>query len=164
MRYAGMIKNDISAGEGVCVSVFTQGCPNHCVDCHNPETWDFMGGKEFTTDTLREIITAIGANGIERNFCVMGGEPLCQENLFLTQLLCQTVRNEYPNIKIYIWTGYNYDDLANKAKCGDTKLSNIFALSDYVIDGPYIAAERDITLPMRGSRNQRIIDLKEKME
>ena len=64
MRYAGIIKNDIAAGEGVCVSFFTQGCPHHCPGCHNPETWSFNGGKEFTIDVLYDIINSIKANGI----------------------------------------------------------------------------------------------------
>lgn len=59
MRYAGIIKNDIAAGPGVCVSFFVQGCPNHCEGCHNPETWDFDGGKEFTSDIFTEITQAL---------------------------------------------------------------------------------------------------------
>lgn len=64
MNYAGLIKNDIAAGEGVCVSFFTQGCPHHCPGCHNPETWNFNGGKEFTIDVLYDIIDSIKANEI----------------------------------------------------------------------------------------------------
>ena len=64
MRYAGIIKNDIAAGEKVNVTFFTQGCPFHCTGCHNPETWDFEGGKEFTNDTLTEILDSLEANGV----------------------------------------------------------------------------------------------------
>ena len=160
MRYAGIIKNDTSAGQGVCVSVFVQGCARHCPGCHNQDTWDFNGGKEFTNESLMEIIDAITANGIERNFCIMGGEPLCQENMFLTCLLVQTIRDKFPNIKIYIWTGDTYENLINNKH--DGKLDIIFSKADYLIDGPYIQEERDITLPLRGSRNQRVIDLREK--
>lgn len=160
MRYAGIIKNDTSAGQGVCVSVFVQGCARHCPGCHNQDTWDFNGGKEFTNEVLMEIIDAITANGIERNFCIMGGEPLCQENMFLTCLLVQTIRDKFPNIKIYIWTGDTYENLINNKH--DGKLDIIFSKADYLIDGPYIQEERDITLPLRGSRNQRVIDLREK--
>lgn len=77
MRYAGIIKNDVCAAPGVCVTFFTQGCPHRCKGCHNPETWDFDGGKEFTHDTIDEVIEALNANDIERTFCIMGGEPLC---------------------------------------------------------------------------------------
>ena len=88
----------------------------------------------------------------------MGGEPLCPENLFLTHLVIESVKNALPDTKIYIWTGYLYEDLVRHA---DSHLQRILSLSDYLIDGPYLEAERDITLPMRGSRNQRIIDLHE---
>lgn len=107
MRYAGIIKNDFAAAPGTCVTFFTQGCPHHCPGCHNPETWDFMGGKEFTPNTLKEIEDAITANGIKRNFCIMGGEPLCPENQFLTILVIDYIKDRFPNIKIYLWTGYD---------------------------------------------------------
>ena len=92
MRYSGLIKNDLSAAPGVSVTFFTQGCPHRCLGCHNPETWEFDGGKEFTPQVLEEIYSALGANGIERSFCVMGGEPLCQENQFLTMLVLKGSR------------------------------------------------------------------------
>ena len=158
MRYAGMIKNDIAAGEGVNVSFFTQGCPFHCEGCHNPQTWDFLGGKEFTAETMAEIILALGANGIQRNLSIMGGEPLCPENLFLTSMVIMNVKTTYPNIKIYVWTGYTYEELlARHTSKLDWVLDNI----DYLIDGPFILSQRDITLAMRGSNNQRILNMKE---
>lgn len=160
MRYAGIIKNDLSAAPGVSVSFFTQGCPHHCPGCHNPETWDFNGGKEFTYDVLNEVIDALTANGVERSLSILGGEPLCEENVFLTLLLIKTVKERLPNTKIYIWTGYYYDELIKRNS--DSHLKTILSLADYLIDGPYIQNLRDITLPMRGSSNQTIIDLKEK--
>lgn len=159
MRYAGIIKNDIAAGEGVNVSFFVQGCPIHCPNCHNPQTWDFNGGKEFTIDTLNEIITALKANGIKRNFSLMGGEPLCDENLFLSQLIISQVKEKCPEAKIYIWSGYTYEELKIRMNSND-RIKEILDLADYLIDGPFIYAERDITLAKRGSRNQRIINLK----
>jgi anaerobic ribonucleoside-triphosphate reductase activating protein len=86
----------------------------------------------------------------------MGGEPLCKENLPLTALLVEAVRTKFPNIKIYVWTGYVYEELL---KDNDTQLKNIISQINCLIDGPYIESERDVTLKMRGSRNQRIIDL-----
>lgn len=156
MKYAGIIKNDVAAGQGVCVSFFVQGCDFHCKGCHNPQTWDFEGGYEFTQETINDIITALKANGVQRNFCVMGGEPLHPNNRFLTNLVISEVRKAYPDIKVYLWTGYVYEKLVDK----DEKiLQNIFRNVDVLIDGPFIMEERDITLPMRGSRNQRIIEL-----
>lgn len=160
MRYSGLIKNDITAAPGLCVSFFTQGCPHHCPGCHNPETWDFNRGKEFTNDTLKEILEALTAQNIHRDLCIMGGEPLCQENAFLTRLIIQEVRKHVPGTKIYIWSGYTYEELkANQ----NPHITDSLRLADILIDGPYIEAERDITLDMRGSRNQRVIDLSEKI-
>ena len=109
MRYAGLIKNDIAAGPGICVTFFTQGCPHRCHGCHNPETWDFNGGLEFYPDLIPEIIDALTAQGINRNFCIMGGEPLCPENEFLIMLLIIEVRKHLPDVPIYIWTGYTLE-------------------------------------------------------
>lgn len=157
MCYAGIIKNDIAAGEGVNLTFFVQGCPFHCKGCHNPQTWAFDGGKEFTNNTLNEIIEGIRANGIQRNLSIMGGEPLCEENQFLTYLIINEVRKYYPQIKIYIWTGYTLETLPK-----NSRIKQILELTDYLIDGPYIDELRDITLKMRGSSNQRIISLKDK--
>lgn len=154
MRYAGLIKNDFSAATGVSVSFYTQGCPHHCPGCHNPETWDYDGGLEFTTDVINEIIEALQANGIKRSLSILGGEPLCPENAFLTLLVIKTIKEKLPDTEIYLWTGYTYDDLPH-----NPNIKEILELITCLIDGPYIEAERDITLPMRGSRNQHIIYL-----
>ena len=158
MKYSGLIRNDLAAAPGVSVTFFTQGCPHKCKGCHNPETWDFDGGKEFTFGVLHDIVDALGANGIERNFCVMGGEPLCAENEFLTLLVVKTVKEKSPTTKVYIWTGYYYEQLLSRSD----HVPQILELADYLIDGPYVESKRDITLQMRGSSNQSIIDLKEK--
>ena len=161
MRYSGLIRNDLAAAPGVSVTFFTQGCPHRCLGCHNPETWDFNGGKEFTPQVLEEIYEALGVNNIERNFCIMGGEPLCQENLFLTLLVLKQVKERFPKVKIYVWTGYYYEDLIHSA---DSHMKQVLDMIDVLIDGPYEQKLRDITLKMRGSSNQSIINLKEKRE
>lgn len=156
MKYAGIIYNDILAAPGISLSFFTQGCPHHCEGCHNPETWDFNGGKEFTQDTLTSIIKGLTANGVERNLAIMGGEPLCSENLFLVNLVIREVKQQLPNTKIYLWTGYLYEELEERK---DKQTNDILENVDVLIDGPFIAKERDITLFMRGSKNQRILYL-----
>lgn len=156
MNYAGIIYNDFNAAPGVSLSVFAQGCPHRCQGCHNPETWSFEGGYEFTNDTMQSIIDGLTANGINRSLVMMGGEPLCPENLFLTDLIITTVKQQLPQTPVYIWTGYIYEDLV---KTNDVRLNHILSQTDMLIDGPYIEAERDITLPLRGSRNQRVITL-----
>ena len=160
MRYSGLNLNDLAAAPGLCVTLFMQGCPHHCPGCHNPETWDFEGGKEFTLSTLQSIIDGLTAQGIQRNFCVMGGEPLCYENSYLTAAMVTAVKQQVPDAKIYVWTGYTYERLL-EIDC--PHINTVLRLADVLIDGPYIEAERDITLPMRGSRNQRIIDLSKKI-
>jgi anaerobic ribonucleoside-triphosphate reductase activating protein len=141
------------------VSFYTQGCPHRCPGCHNPETWDFNGGQEFTADILNEIIDALQANNIKRSLCIMGGEPLCLENEFLTCMVIKHVKERLPDVPIYIWTGYTYEQILSSS---NPHLKAILELTDYIIDGPYIEAERDITLPMRGSRNQRVIKIDKK--
>ena len=153
-RYAGLITNDFANGTGTCVSFWTQGCPHHCPSCQNPETWDFQGGKEIPTDIRGQIIKAICANGITRNFSVLGGEPLCDENLDEVDKIITCVRTAYPQIKIFVWTGYILEELKEKK---NDKINHILSQIDVLIDGPFIQAERDITLELRGSRNQRIL-------
>lgn len=157
MKYSGLILNDFTAAPGVSVTFFVQGCPFKCKGCHNPETWDFEGGLEFTNNTLNQIITGLTANGIKRNLAIMGGEPLCQENLFLTVLVINEVKRQLPDTKIYVWTGYLYKDLLND---NNVRIQSILNSIDCLIDGPYIEELRDTTLPMRGSSNQQIIKLK----
>lgn len=156
MKYAGINYNDFTAAPGVSVTLFTQGCPHHCRGCHNPETWDFAGGQEFTDKTLNSIIEALTANNIHRSLAIMGGEPLCEGNLPLTLLVLSQAKEKVPGVKSYIWTGFLYEDLL---KNQSSELKKILALTDVLIDGPYIEELRDITLPMRGSSNQRIINL-----
>ena len=154
MRYADIIYNDIVAGDGLCISFYTQGCPHHCPGCHNPETWNFDGGKEFKPDLIDDILKGLTAQDIERSFCILGGEPLCGENLFLTTLLVKTVKEQKPDTKIYIWTGYTYEELI---KSTSPHMKIILDNIDVLIDGPFIQEERDITLALRGSKNQRIL-------
>ena len=153
MRYAGIIKNDFSAAPGTSVTFFTQGCPHRCEGCHNPETWNFEGGEEVTHDTILEVIEASTANGLHRNLCIMGGEPLCPENQFLTNLIINSVKEKLPDTKIYLWTGYCLEDL----DMNNNRIKSILEQVDCLIDGPYDKTKRDVSLFMRGSSNQRIL-------
>lgn len=156
MKYAGLMENDFTDGSGVCVSLWTQGCPHHCSGCHNSETWDFDGGYEVPDDIRGRIIKAISANGITRNFSILGGEPLCEQNLDMVLNIITSVRIAYPKIKIYIWSGYTFDELLQRK---DERILKILKQANYLIDGKYDASLRDITLPLRGSSNQKIICL-----
>lgn len=161
MRYAGIKENDIVDGEGVCVSFWTQGCPHRCEGCHNPETWSFDGGyEENDIQLLNKIIALINKNNVNRNLSILGGEPLCQENRKFVGKLINAARQNFPNIKIYLWTGYIIsEDFVNS----DEDLQYIYNNVDVIIDGPYIKDLRDIRLKLRGSSNQRILDKNKKI-
>lgn len=157
-RYNSINYNDTANAPGFAVSIYLQGCPHHCKGCFNPETWDFNGGQEFTDKLLKNIKEKLYANGIKRSLCILGGEPLHEKNLEVLTNIIATIPNE---IKIYVWTGYTLEELVAKE---DLRINWILNHIDYLIDGPFIEEERDITLKMRGSRNQRIWDLNNKID
>ena len=152
MRYAGIIENDVVNGEGICLSYWTQGCPHKCDGCHNPETWNFNCGKEDSKENiLNKILTLLNKNNIHRNLSILGGEPLCDENIDFTMEILKQVKQKYPNIKTFVWTGYTYEELCKLYK------NIIFDNIDVLIDGKYDKNQRDITLKLRGSKNQRVL-------
>ena len=114
MRYAGIIYNDVTAAPGLCLSFFVQGCPLHCNGCHNKHTWSFNGGFEFTDKTMDSILTGLTANGVHRTLCIMGGEPMAEENMFLTHLVINEVKRALPDTKIYLWSGYTLEELEKR--------------------------------------------------
>ena len=153
-RYAGLITNDFTNGIGTCVSFWTQGCPHRCPGCQNPETWNFDGGKSTPRDIKNQIIKAISANGIIRNFSVLGGEPLCDENLDQVDKIITDIRFAFPQIKIFVWTGYILEELQKR---NNEKINHILSQIDVLIDGPFIESQKDLSLELRGSKNQRIL-------
>ena len=154
MKYWGYMPNDLVNGQGVCVSLWTSGCPFHCEGCHNPEAWDKESGYDVPTNIREQLVKAINANGITRNFSILGGEPLAPWNREFVDNIITSIRAAYPNIKIFLWTGFTVEELDN---IEDEHLVHILDNIDVLIDGPFIQAQRDITLPLRGSRNQRIL-------
>lgn len=154
MNYAKIKKNDTVDGQGVCVSLWTQGCPHHCPGCHNPETWDPNGGQFGKYEELaKQISEALTKNNVHRNFSVLGGEPLAPYNVETVNLLGYYVKLNHPDTKIFLWTGYTIEELK---QMGD-EYTKCFDWADVIIDGRYIAAQRDITLYLRGSSNQRVL-------
>lgn len=153
MRLAGINYDDMLNGEGVCVSVWFQGCPHHCFGCHNPESWNFCGGREIDEQVLyKNVVNNINKNGIQRNLSLLGGEPLCEQNVTQAVRLLNIVKKEFPNIKTYVWTGYTLEEL--KGMYGSL---DIFKNIDILIEGRFILSQRDITLKLRGSKNQRVL-------
>lgn len=155
MKYAGINKNDVANGQGVCVSVWVQGCPHHCEGCFNPETWDFNGGYDVPNDIKGQVVKALSANGVQRNLSILGGEPLCPENSKLVLEILNAVRSAYPNIKIFLWTG---EILSNLLSSKDSVVNSILDKIDVLIDGPFEKENRNFTLALRGSSNQRIYE------
>ena len=155
MKYAGIIYDDTAAAPGLSLSFYTQGCPIHCPGCHNQDMWDFEGGYEFTNEVRDKVIAKLNENGVLRNLCIIGGEPLCPQNAHMTELLCGFARVEYPNIKIYVWTGYTLEELCEREQ-NEKSIHNILECVDVLIANPFDISKRDITLELRGSSNQEI--------
>jgi len=104
-------------------------------------------------NTKWDIIKAIGANGIQRNFSVLGGEPLAPQNQQMTAEVVDAVRHAYPKIKIFLWTGYEFDNLVLNLT---EELKSILTNIDVLVDGPFIEEQKDLSLKLRGSSNQHI--------
>lgn len=150
MRYADIKKNDINNGEGLVVSLWVTGCPIKCPNCHNESIWDRNTGKEFTSDTMLDIIEALEDPRVDKGFSILGGEPLADWNYETVLDIVKSVRGLFPHKKIWLWTGYNYDNVKNL---------EIFKYLDVVIDGMYIDSLKDNDTWWRGSSNQRKICL-----
>lgn len=154
MNYGNIIYNDIANGPGVRVSLFVSGCRNHCKGCFNPETWDFSFGKPFTKETEDGIIAALRPSWIQ-GLSILGGEPMEPENQEALIPFLERVKTELPDKDIWLYSGYCYEALLG---------SRLLSLVDVLVDGPFMEGEKDISLSFRGSRNQRILYLKERLE
>ena len=157
MKFIKIKDNDIANGVGITMSLWTQGCPHHCKGCFNMETWDFNKGKEFTELDLKYIFDNINKNDIHRDLSILGGEPLCPQNIEGVINLCKEFKKIYPNKKIYIWTGYTLEEF------NDTQKS-ILKYIDVIVDGKFIEEKRNLSLKLRGSENQRVINVKETLK
>lgn len=158
MRYAAIRSMDISNGEGVGASLFVQGCSIRCPGCFQPETWDFNGGKNFDTDARDKVLEVIKPDYITR-FSVLGGEPLESINLFPLATLLQQIKQEKPEIKIWLYTGYTIDQIRERVKEEKNShyLKAILDNINVIVAGPFIQEQKDLSLPWCGSRNQQVI-------
>lgn len=155
---AGIIKSDIADGPGVRVGVFLSGCPHHCPECFNQELWDYNYGKPFDTDDskkIKELLSHPYISGIS----ILGGEPLCNENLGETCWLI-TIAHELGK-NVWIYTGYTFDELLKQVIEVPTNVFLCIALKevDVIVDGRFDQSLADKRLQFRGSSNQRIIDM-----
>ena len=150
MRYNKVRKMDISNRPGVRVSIFMQGCTFHCKNCFNPETHDFMGGEEFTEDTIDQVLKLCENANVE-GLSILGGEPMHPMNIEGTTELAKKFKEKFPNKNLWVWTGFLFDrDLQNK---------EVLKYIDVLVDGQYVDELRDPRLKYNGSSNQRVIDV-----
>lgn len=176
MRYAQIRSMDISNGEGVGVSLFVQGCPFHCKNCFNSETWDFNGGKEWTEETKNKFMELIDRPYIKR-VSFLGGECLAEQNLDEVLSLIKEIRISFPEKTIWLYTGFCWNDImcsftGLQADCvvldkkdieAWEKRKKIISNVDILVDEEYIDEQKDLTLKWRGSKNQHVIDVKQSL-
>ena len=156
MRYAQIRRMDISNGIGIGVAIFTQGCPFHCKNCFQPETWDFDGGKEWSKEKEEKILKLMKPDYIVR-LTVLGGEPLIERNIKPLCDLFKKIKEIYPDKQIWVYTGNTYEKIKDI-------YPDIFKYIDVLIDGQYIDKLKDYKLKFKGSFNQRIIDVQKSLK
>ena len=153
MRIAGLVQDSIVDGRGMRFVVFTQGCPHHCEGCHNPETHDPTGGQEMTVDA---VIKEMLSNPMTDGVTLSGGEPFMQPED------CTEIAKAAHKAGLNVWayTGYTFEKLLETENEAVRELLNEI---DVLIDGPFILKERSLSIPWRGSKNQRLLDMKKSL-
>ena len=152
IRIAGTVDDSIVDGPGFRFAVFTQGCKHACPGCHNPETHDFAGGRVEDTDVL---IGRMAANPLLDGLTLTGGDPFEQSQA------CRALALGAKQLGLTVWaySGYTWAELMNKPDC----LALIEAC-DVIIDGRFLLDQRTLELRFRGSKNQRLIDVKRSLD
>lgn len=147
LRVLNIIEGTSVDGPGLRTSIYFAGCHHQCPGCHNQQSWDVNGGTPMSVEQIMEVVC-------ENDFNVTfsGGDPLYQPIDELTTLAKAIVDAGFT---LWCFTGFTYEQLAQR-----TDLQPLFDCVDVLVDGPYIEAQRDISLLFRGSANQRLIDLR----
>ena len=151
MRIAGMIQDSIVDGPGFRFTLFTQGCPHHCEGCHNPETHDFNGDSEMSTD---EVIKKLLSNPLTDGITFSGGEPF--EQAGECAVIAKAAREN--GLNVWAYSGYTFDELLVKAE-KQPDVMELLKLTDVLVDGRFVLEQRSLSLKWRGSANQRILDV-----
>jgi len=149
IRIAGTVNDSIVDGPGLRYVVFVQGCPHHCPGCHNPETWDFNGGKEVNAF---DLVQEMASNPLLSGLTLSGGEPFDQPEVSVW--LAVNARLQGKNVWCY--TGYTWEEILEKNK---QEWNNLLRITNVLVDGPFIQEQKSLDLDYRGSRNQRLIDV-----
>lgn len=152
MRIADIIQESYVDGPGIRFTVFTQGCSHKCPGCHNPQTHDFSGGREFTVDALLDMIQK---DPLLDGLTLTGGEPFAQAEQ--CALLAEKVRAL--GLDVWTYTGYTFEQLLD-----DQSALNLLKNTDVLIDGPFILEKRSLSFLWRGSLNQRLVDVKQSLQ
>lgn len=147
IKVLNIIQDSIVDGVGLRATIFFAGCPHRCKGCHNPESWNIGYGTDYTMD---EIINQIQLNPITNGVTLSGGDPMYQAEVILPLVS----RLKELGYDIWIYTGYEYDQII-----ADEHMFEILKLSNVLVDGKFNEELKDLTLPFRGSSNQRIIDV-----
>ncbi|MBO5560659.1 MAG: anaerobic ribonucleoside-triphosphate reductase activating protein [Firmicutes bacterium] len=148
IRLAGTVNDSIVDGTGIRFTVFVQGCPHKCKGCHNPQTHDFNGGYDADTD---DILEQAKKNPLLEGLTFSGGEPFMQP-----LPLCDLAKKAHKSgFNIFCYTGFLYEQLLE-----DAEKRSLLDEVDFLIDGPFIEEQKSLLLTFRGSKNQRIIDVK----
>ena len=163
MNYHNIKTDDMLNGDGLRVTCWVSGCSIGCLNCYNPQTWDFNSGIPFTDDTMQEILYNLSKPYI-KGLTLSGGHPLDPHNAPKVLEIVKRVKMVFPNMvfpnkDIWIYTGYVWEDIIK-----DDTLKEILKRTDVLVDGAYIDELRDISLPFRGSSNQRIINVQESLK
>lgn len=153
IRIAGIVRESIVDGPGLRFAIFSQGCPHGCKGCHNEATHDFDGGYDCE---LSRVLEEIDKNPLLTGVTFSGGEPFCRPKEFYKLGIEIKARG----LDIVAYSGYTLEELREMAK-NDWNIDRLLDIIDYLVDGPFILEERDLTLEFRGSRNQRFIRMKD---
>ncbi len=150
MRIAQTVSDSIVDGPGLRYTVFTQGCGHNCPGCHNPDTHPFDGGREVRVE---ELVEEMLSNPLISGLTLSGGDPM--EQAEECTALAGIARDN--GLNVWTYTGYTYGQLLGE---GNPARLALLSQTDVLVDGPFLLAERSWVTPFRGSRNQRLIDLK----
>lgn len=151
LRLAGIIKESVVDGPGIRFVIFAQGCNHGCKNCHNMETWDATRGYEITVE---ELVKKIKEMHLLKGVTFTGGEPFLQAAAFAA--VGKKVKEL--GFDIVTYSGYTFEQLQSLAD-ENPAIKELIGLTNILVDGPYIDEQRDLSLPFRGSKNQRMIDV-----
>jgi len=151
-RQYGVVDDSIVDGPGFRLAIFSQGCSRQCPGCHNPDSQPYDGGS---LSSVSELMAQVAANPLLSGVTLTGGEPFDQAAALLS--FAQRLRTEKPNLSIWAYSGYLYDELL--AAIPSKAARDLLGLVDVLVDGPFIEEQRSLELKWRGSANQRLIDV-----